>query len=61
MQKKFEKTITEKTNVIAPVGLAGVLAYDRVLEIVERKLLFVLAMHYKRRKHRERKVLSETI
>lgn len=35
---QLEKAITEKTKVIAPVDLAGVVAdYDRVFEIVERK------------------------
>ena len=35
---KLEQAITEKTKVIAPVDLAGVVAdYDRVYEIVERK------------------------
>ena len=35
---KLEKAITEKTKVIVPVDLAGIVAdYDRVFEIVERK------------------------
>lgn len=35
---QLEKAITEKTKVIAPVDLAGVVAdYDKVYEIVERK------------------------
>ena len=35
---QLEKAITEKTKVIVPVDLAGVVAdYDRVFEIVERK------------------------
>ena len=35
---QFEKAITEKTKVIAPVDIAGVVAnYDKVFEIVERK------------------------
>lgn len=35
---KLEKAITEKTKVVVPVDLAGVVAdYDRVYEIVERK------------------------
>jgi dTDP-4-amino-4,6-dideoxygalactose transaminase len=35
---QLEQAITEKTKVIAPVDLAGVVAdYDRVFEIVERK------------------------
>ena len=35
---QLEKAITEKTKVIAPVDIAGVVAnYDRVFEIVERK------------------------
>lgn len=35
---QLEKTITEKTKVIAPVDLGGVVAdYDKVFEIVERK------------------------
>lgn len=35
---QLEKTITEKTKVIVPVDLAGIVAdYDRVFEIVERK------------------------
>ena len=36
--EQLEQAITEKTKVIAPVDLAGVVAdYDRVYEIVERK------------------------
>ena len=36
--EQLEKAITEKTKVIAPVDLAGIVAdYDRVFEIVERK------------------------
>ncbi len=35
---QLEKTITEKTKVIVPVDIAGVVAnYDKVYEIVERK------------------------
>ena len=35
---QLEKAITEKTKVIAPVDIAGVVAdYDKVFEIVERK------------------------
>lgn len=35
---QLEKAITEKTKVIVPVDLAGIVAdYDRVFEIVERK------------------------
>ena len=35
---QLEKVITEKTKVIVPVDLAGIVAdYDRVFEIVERK------------------------
>jgi len=35
---QLEKAITEKTKVIVPVDLAGIIAdYDRVFEIVERK------------------------
>jgi dTDP-4-amino-4,6-dideoxygalactose transaminase len=35
---QLEKTITEKTKVIVPVDIAGIVAdYDRVFEIVERK------------------------
>ena len=35
---RLEKAITEKTKVIAPVDIAGVVAnYDKVFEIVERK------------------------
>lgn len=35
---QLEKTITEKTKVIVPVDLGGIVAdYDRVFEIVERK------------------------
>ena len=35
---QLEKSITEKTKVIAPVDIAGVVAdYDKVFEIVERK------------------------
>ena len=35
---KLEKAITERTKVIVPVDLAGIIAdYDRVFEIVERK------------------------
>jgi len=35
---QLEKSITEKTKVIVPVDLAGIVAdYDRVFEIVERK------------------------
>ena len=36
--EQLEKAITEKTKVIAPVDIAGVVAdYDKVFEIVERK------------------------
>ena len=36
--EQLEKAITEKTKVIAPVDIAGVVAdYDRVFKIVERK------------------------
>ncbi len=36
--EQLEKAITEKTKMIAPVDIAGVVAdYDRVFEIVERK------------------------
>ena len=36
---QLEKAITEKTKVIAPVDIAGVVAnYERVFEIVERKM-----------------------
>ena len=38
---QLEKAITEKTKVIAPVDIAGVVAdYDKVFEIVERKKAF---------------------